>query len=164
MGQRLPFPELLAAVAVVALAVTDMVADRGEGADWLHLLAEGAIALLAAAGILALGVRLRALLSVRRELTSALRSSREEGEWWRRQAEGHLAGLAAAIEAQFARWELTEAEAAVALLILKGRGHKQIAAVRGTSERTVRQQAHAVYRKAGLADRADLAAFFLGPL
>ena len=36
-----------------------------------------------------------------------------------------------------------------------------MAETRQTSERTVRQQALAVYRKAGLAGRAELAAFFL---
>lgn len=51
-----------------------------------------------------------------------------------------------------------------ALLLLKGLSHKVIAEVRATSERTVRQQALAVYRKAGLAGRAELAAFFLEDL
>ena len=114
--------------------------------------------------MLFLGARLRDALAERRELATALESSREEAERWRREAEAQLADLGEAIETQLERWELTEAEAQVALELLKGRSHKQIAAARGTSERTVRQQAHAVYRKAGLADRADLAAFFLGPL
>ena len=163
MRHRL-IPELLAAAAIAALAIGDIVADRGEGTGWPHLLAEGAIAILAMAGVITIGIRLRELRSQRGELASALRSSREEAERWRRQAESHLAGLASAIDEQFERWSLTAAESEVALLILKGRSHKQIAANRGTSERTVRQQAHVVYRKAGLADRADLAAFFLGPL
>jgi DNA-binding NarL/FixJ family response regulator len=49
----------------------------------------------------------------------------------------------------------------VALLLLKGHGHKQIAAMTGRSERTVRQHAVAVYEKSGLHGRAELAAFFL---
>ena len=48
--------------------------------------------------------------------------------------------------------------------MLKGLSFKEIAPVRGTSERTVRQQALAVYAKAGLAGRAELAAFFLEDL
>lgn len=39
-----------------------------------------------------------------------------------------------------------------------------MARARGTSERTARQQALAVYRKAGLAGRAELSAFFLEDL
>ena len=47
---------------------------------------------------------------------------------------------------------------------LKGLRHKEIAELRQTSERTVRQQALAVYRKSGLNGRTDLAAFFLEDL
>lgn len=72
-----------------------------------------------------------------------------------------LSGLGEEIDKQFEKWELTTAEREVALLILKGLRHKEIAAVRNTSERTVRQQALAVYKKAGLDGRTDLAAFFL---
>ena len=62
------------------------------------------------------------------------------------------------------RWSLTPAERDVALLQLKGLRHKEIADLRKTSERTVRQQALAVYRKSGLNGRNDLAAFFLEDL
>ncbi len=50
------------------------------------------------------------------------------------------------------------------LLLLKGLSLRDVAQARSTSERTVRQQALAVYRKAGLAGRAELAAFFLEDL
>jgi DNA-binding NarL/FixJ family response regulator len=46
------------------------------------------------------------------------------------------------------------------MLLLKGLSHKEIAEVRAITEATARQQARAVYRKAGLSGRADLAAFF----
>lgn len=62
------------------------------------------------------------------------------------------------------RWELSPAEKEVALLLLKGLSHKEIAEVRGTSEATVRQQSRALYKKAGLTGRHDLAAFFLEDL
>lgn len=72
-----------------------------------------------------------------------------------------LGGLGEEIDKQFERWGLTAAEREVALLVLKGLRHKEIASARNTTERTVRQQALAVYRKAGLDGRTDLAAFFL---
>ena len=56
---------------------------------------------------------------------------------------------------------LTPAEREVALQVLKGLSHKEIAAATGRSERTVRQHAAAAYQKAGLDGRAALAAFFL---
>lgn len=75
-----------------------------------------------------------------------------------------IARLGSAIQQQFVRWQLTVAESAVALLLLKGLSLKEIAAVRATSERTVREQARCVYRKAGISGRPALAAFFLEDL
>lgn len=75
-----------------------------------------------------------------------------------------MRGLAHAIDEQLDAWGLTPAEKEVAFLLLKGFSFKEIAPVRGTSERTVRQQGLAVYAKSGLAGRAELAAFFLEDL
>ncbi len=52
----------------------------------------------------------------------------------------------------------------VALLMLKGLSHREIAIARDTSERTIRQQAQAIYAKANLSGRAALSAFFLEDL
>ncbi|MDR0786796.1 MAG: LuxR C-terminal-related transcriptional regulator [Gemmatimonadota bacterium] len=45
--------------------------------------------------------------------------------------------------------------------MLKGHSHKEIAMMTDRSERTVRHHAGVVYEKAGMAGRAELAAFFL---
>ena len=66
-----------------------------------------------------------------------LELARAQGQRWRNEARGYLEGLGQAIEVQFARWSLTDAEREVALLILKGLSHKEIATVRSVSERTV---------------------------
>ena len=58
----------------------------------------------------------------------------------------------------------TSAEREVSLFLLKGLSTKEIAAARRTSDQTVRQQARAIYAKAGLSGRAELAAFFLEDL
>ena len=75
-----------------------------------------------------------------------------------------LVELGSAIRRQFEAWQLTSAEQEVGLLLLKGLSHKEIAGVRRTSEATIRQQAAAVYQKAGLSGRAALSAFFLEDL
>jgi DNA-binding CsgD family transcriptional regulator len=59
---------------------------------------------------------------------------------------------------------LSPAEKEVALLLLKGLSHKELAKVRSITEATARQQARAIYKKAGLSGRSDLAAFFLEDL
>lgn len=76
-------------------------------------------------------------------------------------AESKLAGMSVQIEKEFDRWQLTSAERAIAHLMLKGLRLKDIARARNTSDRTVRQQAQAIYRKAGIDGRSDLAAYFL---
>ena len=98
------------------------------------------------------------------ELSGRLRAAHEDAERWRTEARDALEGLGAAIERQCDRWELTEAERSVAVLLLKGLSMKEIADARGTAERTARQQSLAVYRKAGLGGRAELSAFFLEDL
>ena len=97
-------------------------------------------------------------------LRRSLAAQQEERAHWQASARAALEGLGRAIDAQFHAWRLTPAEREVALLLLKGYGHKQIAALTGRSERTVRQHAGVVYEKAGLGGRAELAAFFLQDL
>lgn len=93
-----------------------------------------------------------------------LEVARLEGQRWRTESRSLISGLGEAIDAQFTRWNLTEAEREVALLLLKGLAIKEVAALRATSERTIRAQAAALYSKAGVTGRAALSAFFLEDL
>ena len=106
-------------------------------------------------------VRTRRMAS---SLARDLERATDEATRWRGEARTYLDGLAEAIDTQFERWQLTPSEREVGLLLLKGLSHKEVAAIRSTSEQTVRSQAFALYRKAGLRGRHDLAAFFLEDL
>lgn len=101
---------------------------------------------------------------VRRRLLERQTALAAERDAWRASARASLEGLARAIDSQFDAWRLSPAEREVALLLLKGYGHKQVAVLTGRGERTVRQHAVSVYQKAGLSGRAELAAFFLEDL
>jgi DNA-binding CsgD family transcriptional regulator len=90
-----------------------------------------------------------------------LAEQKEQRDAWRASAQSALAGLGHAIDERFRAWHLTPAESEIALLLLKGRSHKEIAYLTERSERTVRQHAVSVYQKSHLAGRAALAAFFL---
>ena len=94
----------------------------------------------------------------------ALAEREEERAMWRRSTRSILAGLGREIDRQFHAWKLTPAEREVALLLIKGFSHKDIATLTGRSERTTRQHAGSAYHKAGLAGRAELAAYFLEDL
>jgi len=151
-------------VAVTVVMAVDLVADVLDGEGGLHLILEGVIALFALGG----GALMAGELRRRRQLSGRLRAdlarAHADAMRWRGEAQELLQGLGAAIDRQFAAWQLSPAERDVALLMLKGLSHKEIAEVRATSERTVRQQAREVYRKAGVAGRAELAAWFLEDL
>jgi DNA-binding CsgD family transcriptional regulator len=99
--------------------------------------------------------------SERMNLIGDLAHARAEGDRWREAARVHIDGLGRAIRAQFDAWRLTSGEADVAILMLKGLSHKEIARLRNSSAATVRQQAAAVYTKSSLKSRSELAAYFL---
>ncbi|GAG92388.1 unnamed protein product [marine sediment metagenome] len=65
------------------------------------------------------------------------------------------------IHRQFEDWKLTNSEQHVAMLLLKGLSFNEIAAVRDTREKTVRQQASTIYAKSGVDGRHAFAAWFL---
>ncbi len=98
------------------------------------------------------------------ELQKVVHAQTAERDAWRAQAQDYLRGLGEAIALQCRQWKLTPAESEVALLLLKGFSTKEIALLQDRSERTVRQHAIAVYRKAHLSGRAELSAFFLEDL
>lgn len=154
---------LLVAVLVIMFAASagDLAMDAPR--RWLSLHVAFELLMIAAAGVGILAFWL-AWWGARRsvaELERSLERQRAERDAWRQSAESALEGLGRAMDAQFDAWQLTPAEREVALLVLKGRSHKQIARLTQRSERTVRQHAASVYEKAGLAGRAELAAFFL---
>jgi DNA-binding CsgD family transcriptional regulator len=162
-------PWTLAVPATILAAVTllvglDVAGDARSGSSVPHLVFEIGIMAVALAGAVALWGQL--LLARRRARTLQHDLVRAEADLARFRAESQeaLQGLGVAIDRQLKRWELSAAEREVALLLLKGLSHRDVASVRATSERTVRQQALAVYRKAGLSGRAELAAFFLEDL
>jgi DNA-binding CsgD family transcriptional regulator len=142
----------------------DISSDLAAGSSPGHLIAEAVVMATSLIGLVAMWRLLRATMQWARDLEVALDGTRADLVRWRSEAQEHLRGLGVAIDRQFDRWGLSPAEREVALLLLKGLSLKEAAEARQTSERTVRQQALAVYRKAGLAGRAELAAFFLEDL
>ncbi len=68
------------------------------------------------------------------------------------------------MQKQFDAWMLTGSEQDVVLGLLKGLSFREVAEIRDTREKTVRQQAANVYRKAGVAGRHELAGWFFEDL
>ena len=68
------------------------------------------------------------------------------------------------LEERFDEWGLTPAERDVALFAIKGMNTQEIAALRDTSEGTVKAQTNAIYRKAGVSGRPQLLSQFIDDL
>ena len=156
---------LIASLLIVATGEgVDLVMDRPR--QWLSLHVVFELALLSGA-LIALSILGIGWLRASRSLDEAHRALIQRGDErdaWRASAQNALEGLGRAIDDQFGAWELTAAERDVAIRLLKGHSHKQIAADTGRSERTVRQHGGAVYAKSRLGGRAELAAYFLEDL
>lgn len=110
---------------------------------------------LGAALGLAMGVVLGALALWRAH------RDRHRAEEGLRRASGVFMDL---LRERFAEWGLTRAEADVALFAIKGLSTAEIAALRQTSEGTVKAQTNAIYRKAGVSGRSQLLSVFIEDL
>lgn len=160
--ERLVIISILLLISVTI--TTDLVTDAREGAATWHLLSEGAVGLFALFGMFYLlkdTFTLKRDLKREREFSSTLK---QEAEEWRNRSRKYLEGLSNSIDEQLTEWNLTPAEKEVAFLLLKGMSLKEIAYLRDTTEKTARVQSMAIYSKAGLAGRSELAAFFLEDL
>jgi DNA-binding CsgD family transcriptional regulator len=163
-----PDPNLLLIVAVLlvlifSLGIVDLSLDLGLR-NPAHLVLEVVFLLLCMLSALFLGQGwLRARNKLGR-IRAVMAEREEERDKFRDQSKKLLAGLGEVIDVQLREWNLTVTERETALFLLKGYSHKEIANLTDRSERTVRQHSVAVYRKSGLAGRAELAAFFLEDL
>lgn len=160
---RVLAPVLAALLAVVVGGAVDLYLDAPSG--WTaHVAFEMALVAysLGLAGYLARRWWRTSRSLVRTE--EALESREVERDRWRRRARSLLEDLGVQLDRQFDEWGLTPSEKEVALLLVKGHSHKRIADMTDRSDRTVRQHASAVYEKAGVGGRAELAAFFLAEL
>lgn len=158
LDERLQWVLAIALGSIIVGGTFDLMMDKPS--TWLsfHVIFE--TLMIAGALVMATTLWLGWWRSAHSEL--ALRASiAAQRDEWQVRAEAWLEGLSVAIDAQFRAWHLTPTESEIALLLLKGHGHKEIAALTHRSERTVRQHAGVVYDKANLSGRAELAAFFL---
>ncbi len=150
-----------------ALLLALEIVTEGDELSLLDLVVDGLGILLtigAAVGVALLAQRMHAQHDEKMALIRELEIARVEGNGWRTKVQSHLAGLKAGMDTQFHEWDMTAAEREVGLLVLKGLSHKEIAALRATTEATVRQQAQSIYRKSNLPGKTAFSAYFLEDL
>ena len=144
---------------IIIASGADLIADLSQGVASFHILQEATIMALAVGALLWIVYRLRQNRQIIHTLHYELDSINEM-----KQPQEVLEArqkLAEVIATQFSTWQLTESEKEVGMLLLKGFSLKEIASLRGTAEKTIRQQASAIYKKANLAGRHAFAAWFI---
>ncbi|MGV6826180.1 MAG: helix-turn-helix transcriptional regulator [bacterium] len=145
---------------VAAVGGVDLLADLSHGASLVHVFRELIVVTISLVGIAWLLLELRKQsreIQVLKEELSASDPTTRPGDYV---LEGRKT-LGQVIGQQFHEWQLTESEQAVGWLLLKGLSLREIAMVRNTREKTVRQQASAIYRKAGVSGRHTFSAWFI---
>jgi len=149
---------------IAIMIVWDIAEDIAADASGIHVLVEFLMILAAAVGALYFWRQLQVEKHLRKELGRKLKTARAESVRWQEKEQDLTENLRRAINEQFAQWEFTENEKEIASYLLKGLSLKEITKIKGSTHHSVRQQAYILYRKAGLAGRAELSAFFLGGL
>jgi DNA-binding CsgD family transcriptional regulator len=115
----------------------------------------------AVVGVVFLVTRMQAQHTEKMAILRDLATARAEEKKPANGVRSRLAKLEGRMDIQFQQWGITATEREVGLLILKGLSNKEIAALRATTEATVRQQAQSIFRKANLPDKAAFLAYFL---
>jgi len=146
---------------VVVTSGFDLMTDVSHGATYGHITKEAATVLFSVLAILWL---LHGLREQTREINQ-LKLDLEHVNQSRKQPDEYVLAarkqVGEVIAKQFTAWELTSSEKEVGMLLLKGLSLKEIAALRNTLEKTVRQQASAIYKKAGVTGRHSFSAWFI---
>ncbi|MFZ1342957.1 helix-turn-helix transcriptional regulator [Thiothrix eikelboomii] len=147
-------------IIITLLTTSDLISDYLEGTEAWHLSIEALVVLMSVGGIAYL---LQAFIKRQRELDAVkaqLAQTKDDLSEVRQQISATGQAYSQVIQKQFETWQLTPSEKEVASLLLKGLSFDEIANVRNTKEKTVRQQATAIYRKSGLSSRHEFAAWF----
>lgn len=148
-------------VTLTLLNIADFITDYQESEhSKLHLLGEALIILLSFVGISFLVQEIRQRIRESESLNTQLKITRKDLSELNHKLSQASRQYGEVIQEQLSAWDLTQSEKDVALLLLKGLSFEEIANVRDTKEKTVRQQATVIYRKSGLNGRHEFAAWF----
>lgn len=157
---------VIAAGLAVAVSTGELFAEEETFSVFAFIfdVIEKTLVFVGAGGVLLLINQIRSEQRERENLQQEVAIARADGLEWRRRAQVAMEDIGVEIARQLSVWGLSDAEKDIALLVIKGLTHKEIATLRRTSESTVRQQARSVYAKSKLPGRAAFAAFFLEDL
>ncbi len=145
---------------VIIINTADFLKDIQQGDEWLHIGLEILTVCLSIWGIF----MLFRMIKSRREEIAQLNHKVEKVESDLELSHSKLKEIGREyskyLHKQFDDWGFTPSEKEVALILLKGLSFKEMADVRNTKEKTIRQQASAIYKKSNVSGRHEFAAWF----
>ncbi len=145
----------------VIVSGIDLIQDYSEGTDFSHVAQEAVILTLSLIALAWLLYDLRQHALEIKKLRNELSNTSIHASPPKKYVLDAKANLSHVISKQFDDWQLSASETDVGWLLLKGLSLKEIAVIRNTLEKTVRQQASALYKKAGLNGRHAFSAWFI---
>lgn len=154
----------IALALIVILKCIDLYIDYSADINKWHLVQELTLIVVASSVFIVLVFEMISRAKAVTQLKQEINASKTRNRQVSAELEIARRDFLSAITAEFLRWELTPSEQEVCLFILKGFSISEIAALRNTSEKTIRHQASAIYRKSKCHGRYELAAYFFETL
>jgi DNA-binding CsgD family transcriptional regulator len=152
---------ILIFIIVVLSSGVDLVADLSHGATTDHIIKETIVVSISTLSIAWLLIGLHNQRIEIKALKQELEAMASPQEPPRKYVLDERRKLRDVVTQQFSEWELTDSEINIGWLLLKGFSLKEIAMLRNTVEKTVRQQASSIYHKAGISGRHAFSAWFI---
>jgi len=152
---------LMVFVLIVTISGYDIISDLSHGTSYSHVFQEIVLLTLSFLALLWLLAGFRKQQVEIKDLKNSLQKSENSQQQPAQYVLDARKRLADVIGQQFSDWSLSRSEQEVGWLLLKGLSLKEIANLRDTKEKTVRQQASAIYKKAGVNGRHTFSAWFI---
>lgn len=146
---------------IMIMNLVDVFNDIKLGVPFEHILEEIIIILLSFSGMLYLIFDMRAKAKYLKRLVQQISQKDNQIENITAQMKQARENYSQAVKEQFILWDLSKSEQEVGWLLLKGYSFKEIALLRTTHEKTVRQQASSIYTKSGVDGRHSFSAWFM---
>jgi DNA-binding NarL/FixJ family response regulator len=145
---------------VIIFNALDIINDIQTESSYWHIVQESVMILLSLGLITTLLVHLKQQKAALQQLSTELKNTEHTLAQADQRMQLARQEYSKLIQQQFADWQLSHSEQDIAWLLLKGLSFNEIAAVRETKEKTVRQQASEIYRKSGVSGRHAFSAWF----
>jgi len=148
-------------VLIMLFKLLDIIADLQLDIPAWHIMQESILVLLTVIGTVYLSNDLMRRSRQVKALAYRLAQADKQIDNMSSQMRSARQDYSQAVASQFNTWGFTKSEQQVAFLLLKGLSFKEIAEVRQTKEKTVRQQASSIYGKAEVDGRHTFCAWFM---